>query len=131
MDYASTAKVAISSYSIADLLTQIKLEERARFERQIERSNEQLLEIGQRHLQLQALPIGNPDPLPKRRVVQRKSHGRVDARGLTGVELTNRALIAKEKAERIVARAITPQQSDDEGLMLIPDTPPRQLLGEL
>src|SRR5271154_2743941 len=72
MDYASTAKVAISSYSIADLLTQIKLEERARFERQIERSNEQLLEIGQRHLQLQALPIGNPDPLPKRRVVQRK-----------------------------------------------------------
>jgi len=44
----------------------MKPEERGRYERQIEDSHSKLVEIGQRHLQLQALPIGNPDPVPKR-----------------------------------------------------------------
>ena len=56
--------------------------------------------IGQRHLALQDLPIGNPDSILKRQFVQKKIHGRADARGLTGSELANRALIIKEKAEQ-------------------------------
>ena len=110
----------------------MKPEERSRYERQIQRANEQLIEIGQRHLQLQALPIANPDPIPKRHYVKKKTHGKADARGLTAAELADRALIIKERAER--ARVATPQASDDkgddEGPTLIPDTPPGQLPGE-
>jgi hypothetical protein len=130
IDYASTARPTISNHSVADLLLQMKPEEQARFARQIERSNEQLLEIGQRHLELQALPLHGPDPIPKRRVVQRKSHGKADARGLTGAELADRSLIAKERTKARAIRGTTPEQSDDEGVALIPDTPPRQLPGE-
>ena len=108
----------------------MKPEEQARFARQIEKSNEQLLEIGQRHLKLQALPIDSPDPVPKRRVVQRKSHGKADAQGLTGAELADRSLITKGRTEARAIRVATPEQSDDEGLALISDIPPRQLPGE-
>lgn len=130
INYASTATLATSTHNVEDLLDQMKPQERALFTRQIERSNEELLEIGRRHLELQALPISKPDPIPKRRVVQRKSHGRADARGLTGAELADRALITKEKAEARVARATTPGPSDDDGSILIPGTPPRQVPGD-
>ena len=130
IDYASTTSLAISNHSVTDLLLQMKPEEQARFSHQIERSNKQLLEIGQRHLELQALPINSPDAIPKRRVVQRKSHGKADARGLTGAELADKSLIAKERTEARATRVTTPEQDDDMGLALIPDTPPRQLPGE-
>lgn len=107
----------------------MKPEERARYERQIEDSNKKLVDIGQRHLQLQALPIGNPDPVPKRHYTKKKTHGKADARGLTAAEVANRTLVARERAER-AGRVATPEESDDEGLMLIPDTPPRQIPGE-
>jgi hypothetical protein len=58
-----------------------------------------------------------------------KTHGRADARGLTGPELADRALAAKERAEKAEqpskrgkARPATPE--DDDGIRLIPDTPP-------
>ena len=83
---------------------------------------------------MQKLPIGNPDPVPKRKyIVQMKTHGRADARGLTGPELADRALAAKERAEKAEqpskkgkARAATPE--DDDGVRLIPDTPPGAIL---
>jgi hypothetical protein len=82
-----------------NILDRLNTEKRRRFERQILRSNELLLQAGQRHLKLQALPIGNPNPAFKRRVVQKKSHGKADTRGLTGAELAERALVARERAQ--------------------------------
>src|SRR5947208_10878045 len=75
---------------------------------------------------MQKLPIGNPDPIPKRKyIVQAKTHGRADARGLTGSELADRALAAKEKAEQASKRGkirpATPKE--DDGVRLIPDIP--------
>jgi hypothetical protein len=107
----------------------MKPEERARYERQIEDSNSKLVEIGKRHLQLQALLISNPDPVPKRHYTKKRAHGKADARGLTAAELADRALAARERAER-AGRVETPEESDDESLMLIPGTPPRQIAGE-
>jgi hypothetical protein len=52
------------------------------------------------HLEMQQLPIGRPDPAPKRPIIQRKSHGKADARGLTGPEIAERQAIAREKAEK-------------------------------
>ena len=74
-------------------------EERARFDRQLEIHHAQLAKMGKCHLAMQELPIGNPDPVPKRQwIVQKKSHGRADARELTSAELAGRALKAKERA---------------------------------
>src|SRR5207253_435382 len=64
-----------------------------------------------------------------------KTHGRADARGLTGPELADRALATKERAEKAEqpskrgeARPATPE--DDDGVRLIPDTPPGATLGQ-
>jgi hypothetical protein len=40
------------------------------------------------HLEMQQL--GRPDPAPKRLIMQRKSHGEADARGITGPEIAER-----------------------------------------
>jgi hypothetical protein len=85
---------------------------------------------------MQKLPIGSPDPVPKRKfIVQMKTHGRADARGLTGPEMADRALAAKERAEKAEQpsqkeekqRPASPE--DDDGVRLIPDTPPGATLG--
>ena len=44
-------------------------EEQARFDRQLEANHEQLAEIGRRYLAIQKLPIGNPDPILKRKYI--------------------------------------------------------------
>jgi hypothetical protein len=56
---------------VKDLL-QMKSEERARYKRQIEDSNNELVEIGKCYLQLKALPIDNPDPVPKRHYTKKR-----------------------------------------------------------
>ena len=59
-------------------------EERHRFDgqaRAVERASEQqLLQLAQRRVVEQALPIGQPDAVPKRKFVK-KTHGLADARG--------------------------------------------------
>jgi hypothetical protein len=50
---------------------------------------------------MQKLFIGNLNPVLKRKyIVQKKTHGRADAKGLIKPELIDRALAAKEKAEK-------------------------------
>jgi hypothetical protein len=65
------------------------------------------------------LLIGNPDPAAKRRVVQRKSHGKANARGLTGAELAEQAMAVRERAERAAL------EEEEDGLQIIPNTPPK------
>ena len=88
-------------------LLRMKPEERARYEHQIEDSNSTLAEIGKRHLQLQALPISSPDPVPKCHYTKKMTHGKADAQGLTAAELADKALAARERAER-AGRVETP-----------------------
>ena len=66
------------------------------------------------------MPISNPDPAPKRRVVQHKSHGKTDARGLTGAELAQQVIVARERAERAAL-----EEEGEDGLQIVPNTPPR------
>jgi hypothetical protein len=40
--------------------------------------------------------LGNPDLIPKRQFIQKKTNGRADARGLTGPGFANRAFVVKE-----------------------------------
>jgi hypothetical protein len=132
IDHADRHETTHNVWAIRNALQE---EERARFDHQLQARDEQLAEIGRRYLMLQELPIGNPDPVPKQKyIIQKKVHGRADARGLTGAELADRALIAKEKAERSAqserdakkckARAMTPK--GDDGPILIPASSPRR-----
>jgi hypothetical protein len=103
----------------------MKPEEKARYTRQIEEDQKKLLKIGQQHLKLQQLPIGNPSPVPKRQYKKKKTHGLTDARGLTGAEIADKALKEREAEARRQATAHI--SGDDEGIVTVPDTPPRAL----
>jgi hypothetical protein len=88
-------------------------EEKARFNRQIEAEQRQLIAIGQGHLELQALPINNPDPVPTRQFRKKKAHGLADPRGLTGAEITALELKEREALAR-KRNTVTPDMPDNE-----------------
>ena len=75
--------------------------------------DEQMIQLGERRLQLQGIPINQPDPVPKRSWSKAKSHGRADARGLTANELGQRRQRqeARQQAEenRITEEALIQQ----------------------
>lgn len=116
---------------IMELRDQMGVGEKARFTTQIETVTRPLIDLAKRHLELQKLPIGNPDPVPKRQFHKKKKHGKADARGLTGPELAQKVLLAEERAERSSSkrRATSPEVlgggDDDDGVVTVPDTPPR------
>jgi hypothetical protein len=44
------------------------------------------------------LPIGNPDPIPKKILRKKNTHSKADARALTGTEIVKREYAAREAA---------------------------------
>ena len=60
----------------------------------------ELEKISRRYLEMQAIPISRPNPQPRRQILQRKSYGKADTRGLTGAEIAARQLNAGERAEK-------------------------------
>jgi hypothetical protein len=77
---------------------------------------------------LQAIPIGNPDPAPKRQYQKRKTNGKVNARELTGAEIAQKELKTREALASRERTTVTPEEDVDEGV-IVPNTPPR-LIGE-
>jgi hypothetical protein len=85
---------------VEQILGLLTPKEKARFEHQVLQSRIELEKIGRRHLEMQAVSISRPDPQPRRQILQRKSHGKADARGLTGAEIAARQRLAGERAEK-------------------------------
>ena len=81
------------------------------------------------NIALTQLPIGNPDPVPKKVWRKKKVHGPADAAGLTSAEIAGKDLLAKEKAESAASRAANhgPEPADEEDPGLLPPStaPPR------
>jgi hypothetical protein len=103
-------------------------EEGARFDAQLRNEQHKILEIGRRVIALQAFSIGNPDAVPKRQYQKKKTHGKADARGLTGAEVTGKELKVREAfetREAIESRATTTEQDSDQ--VLVANTPPRPI----
>jgi hypothetical protein len=100
----------------------LKPEERARFETQVLREQEKLVEIGQRHLALQSLPIGAPDKLPKPSGRRKRVQG--GSRLMTGPE----AAVAEQKARsRLAKQALKGKAIEivrDEDITVINQTRP-------
>jgi hypothetical protein len=82
-----------------------------------------MLVIAKQALILQAIPIGNPDPAPKRQYQKRKTRGKADARGLTGAEIAQKELKAREARASRGRTTVTPED-DSIGEVLVPGTPP-------
>jgi len=61
-------------------------------------SGQKLIDTARLNIELQAFPIGNPDPTPKPKF--RKKKGTADARGLSGFEVAALELKARETLAR-------------------------------
>lgn len=84
-------------------------------------------EAGQQHRQLAGLPIGQPDPIPKKTWRKRDTHGKADARALTAAEVAERDLKAQERTNK-KQRAATPESvpEDEEEEIQVPTTPEQE-----
>jgi hypothetical protein len=110
-----------------NLRDQMEPEEKARFDVQVEGEHQKLITIGQQHLELQALPISNPDSNPQYQFRKKKTHGLADARGLSGAEIAALELKKREELAR-KRNAVTPEapgtpEEDDDGLILFGTLP--------
>ena len=74
----------------------MECEEGAYFDAQLYNKQRKMLEISRRTVALQAVPISNPDAVPKRQYQKKKIHGKTNARDLTGAEITGKELKARE-----------------------------------
>src|SRR5436853_2501456 len=95
---SETVEIETLGQEIDDICEQLHPEERAHFRRQREAEHLKLLTAGRQYLELQALPIGNPDPIPKKVLLKKKTHGKADARALTGAEIAEREHQARDIA---------------------------------
>src|SRR5271154_1150187 len=106
----------------------LNTEERSRFDDQIMAVSERLKQAGKQHQNLAALPIGQPDPIPKRTWRKRDAHGKADRRALTGAEIAEQDLKLREYQDK-KQRPNTPRvvQQEEETEVQIPATPDREL----
>jgi hypothetical protein len=92
-------QISDSGQQLTELRDAFNVEERSRFDAQIERSQLHLISIGERHHIMQDLPIGNPDPVLRCGNRKKKVHG-ASSRLETGPETAKRLQLAQEKAQR-------------------------------
>jgi len=65
--------------------------------------SESLKQAGKQHQHLAALPIGQPDPIPKKTWRKRDAHGKADRRGLTAAEIAKQDLRLRERQDKKTA----------------------------
>src|SRR5271170_1439421 len=84
---------------LAEIRDGLEVEQRHRFDAIINRQQRSLIENGHRRLFEQTLPIGQPDPVPRRQYRKKETHGKVKALAMTGNELAAREQTVRERAE--------------------------------
>jgi hypothetical protein len=89
-----------STHSLLEFRDTLQAEERSRLDARILHTHEALLAAAQEAREISELPLLPPDAVRKREWVKKKTHGKADARGLTGAEIAGRALKGKERKER-------------------------------
>ena len=109
---------------ILELREELDRENLHQFDRQRERQHNQvdedMIELGERRLQLQSIPINQPDPVLRRSWVKKKTHGKANTRSLTANELGERR--QRQKAREQAEQNRLAMTEDDE--LARPSTPP-------
>ena len=86
-----------SAHNLLEFRDTLPAEERSRLEARILQSHEALLAEAQDAAQLARVPLLLPEANKKREWAKKKTHGKADARGLTGAEIAGRELKAQER----------------------------------
>jgi hypothetical protein len=86
-----------STHNLLEFRDTLPAEERSRLEARILQSHEALLAEAQDAAQLARVPLLLPEAIKKREWIKKKTHGKADARGLTGAEIAGRELKAQER----------------------------------
>ena len=102
----------------------LSTEEKSRFDDQILAASDRLKAAGIQHEQLAALPIGQPDPIPKKSWRKKNTHGRANARALTAAEAADRDLRAQDRQNKKL-RAAAPGNVLEEDAQ-VPVTPEQE-----
>jgi hypothetical protein len=89
-----------STHNLLEVRDSLPAEEQSRLDARILHAHEVLLAEAQEAKAISELPLLPPDAVKKREWVKKKTHGKADARGLTGAEIAGRALKAQERKER-------------------------------
>jgi hypothetical protein len=89
-----------STHNLLKFRDALPAEERSHLKARILYTHEALLAEAQQAAGIAKLPLLAPDAVKKREWVKKKTHGKADARGLTGAEIAGRALKAQERKER-------------------------------
>jgi len=82
---------------LLDFRNTLPAEERSRLEARILQSHEALLAEAQEAAEAAEVPLLQPDSIKKREWVKKKAHSKANARGITGAEIADKALKAKER----------------------------------
>jgi hypothetical protein len=96
-----------STHNLLEFRGTLPAEERSRLEARILQLHEALLAEAQEAAEVAELPLLPPDAIKKREWVKKKTHGKADARGLTGAEIAGRALKAQEPQHPLPGRPIS------------------------
>ena len=86
-----------SAHNLLEFRNTLPAEERLRLEARILQSHEALLAEAQDAAQLARVPLLLPEANKKREWVKKKTHGKANAKGLTGAEIAGRELKAQER----------------------------------
>jgi hypothetical protein len=84
----------------------LPIKKQSRLDARILETYKELLGMAQKAKAISELSLLTPDAVKKREWIKKRTHGRADARGLTGAEIAGRVLKGKERDER--AALITP-----------------------
>lgn len=88
---------------IMDLLSKLSSTQRASLDARINQFDQEILKEAQKAVEDYEHPAAMPLPVPKRKFVRKHTHGKADARGLTGAEIAEREL-KREAKERVRGR---------------------------
>ena len=115
---------ALVDTKMAAIRAELRPEEKARFEAQILREQEKLIEIGEQHLALQSLPMGAPDSLPKPSGRRKRTQG--GSCLMTGPEAAAAELRARERQAKQALKGKTTDIFRDEDITVIDQVNPEE-----
>ncbi|KAL9615626.1 MAG: hypothetical protein Q9160_009364, partial [Pyrenula sp. 1 TL-2023] len=92
--------LSTTEQNVFSLRAKLNSEGQQRFDAQYSGLFANLQSLAENAFQEQQMSVRNPDPIPKKAWVKNKTHGKADAHTLTGAELNDRILKAREQAQK-------------------------------
>jgi hypothetical protein len=117
---------SLQNSNIDERQGQMDAEEPGHHIRQTDNELPESAKTAEQHPEVQALPIGDPASMPKRR--KKNTHGEVTLGDLSETEMAANDLQACQESAAVLGREATQlENNDNDGLLLASGTPPRRI----